>query len=797
MRLRASLSLSLCLSAIILLAGCDNKTDRKTRYLNQGKEQLEAKNYEKARISFKNVLQIDPNDQEGMYQFGKLSEAQQEFQQAFGYYNKVVELNPNHVGANLSLTKFYLAANVLDKAENTLGAVEAAAPDNLDAKVLRAALFVRHNNNERGLDIINAVLSKDPAHRDALAMLAGMHSDAGRDEQSQATLDQALKTYPKDATFLTLQARLYQKRGQNDAAWDTFEKIALLEPENFKKTTEIVKIMLQNNQRERALSLLDRFIGSNPDHNDAKVGKVEMLYLFERKDEAMALLDTYIKQNPKEFIFGLTKASYALQAGQRAQGIEQLKLISTEAAGTPSELRALNMLARVYLEDKQLEPAKAAVDTVISKSAKDLDALEIRGILALNRKDFTQAIGDFRTVIADKPTQAKLYPALANAHMANGEAELAMTVLRDGVKANPDNANLHIELANLLKRANDLKGAENHFEQAVKLDSHNTKALDALVNIYLEQKKGAAIRVYSEPLQADKELGLLARYYTALSYSAEDKPQKAIELFDALLKEKADFIEVVSARAKSMLQMGQNAAARTWLRQQLPNLPKDQAVIHNLMGELALADKDYPQAIEHFQQTVKLQDSWAIPYSHLANAQRKANNTAGAIATLQAGLSKQPNHLLLLNDLASLYEANNQADKAIQLYDTFYQNNGKPEIIGNNLAMLLATYRTDAQSNQLALSIADQLRNSKNPLFLDTAGWVYFKQGRLADAKTLLLDAQNKFDSPVIHYHLGAVYLAEKDKTSAKYHLEKAQTDKGNYPGRGEVDSLLNTIAQE
>ncbi|HMW49628.1 MAG TPA: tetratricopeptide repeat protein, partial [Cellvibrionaceae bacterium] len=164
MRLRASLSLSLCLSAIILVAGCDNKTDRKTRYLNQGKEQLEAKNYEKARISFKNVLQIDPNDQEAMYQFGKLSEAKQEFQQAFGYYNKVVELNPNHIGANLALTKFYLAANVLDKAENTLSTAETAEPNNLDAKVLRAALFVRHNNNERGRDIVNEVLNTNPTH---------------------------------------------------------------------------------------------------------------------------------------------------------------------------------------------------------------------------------------------------------------------------------------------------------------------------------------------------------------------------------------------------------------------------------------------------------------------------------------------------------------------------------------------------------------------------------------------------------------------------------------------------------
>ncbi len=797
MRLRASLSLSLCLSALILVTGCDNKTDRKTRYLNQGKEQLEAKNYEKARISFKNVLQIDPNDQEGMYQFGKLSEAKQEFQQAFGYYNKVVELNPNHIGANLALTKFYLAANVLDKAENTLGTVETAEPSNLDAKVLRAALFVRHNNNERGREIINDVLSKNPTHRDALAMLAGMHSDAGRDGESQATLEQALRTFPEDATFLNLQARLYLKLGNVDSAWGTYEKIAQLEPNNFIKTTEIVRIMLQNQQRDRALGLLDKFIANNPDHTDVKIAKVELLQLFERKDEAMALLDSFVKKYPKEFIFGLTQASYKLQAGEREKGIDQLKLISSDASGTPHELRALNILARVYVEDKKLDLARSAVDTVLSKSAKDLDALEMRGILALNRKDFTQAIGDFRTVIADKPTQTKIYPALANAHMANGEAELALTVLRDGVKANPNDVMLHIELANLLKRANDSKGAEAQFEEALKLDSRNAKALDGLVNIYLEQKKGESIREHTVALEQDKEMGLLARYYTALSYSAEEKPQKALEIFDALLKEKADFIEVVSARAKTMLQMGQNAAARSWLRQQLPNLSKDKAVIYNLIGELALSDKDYSQAIENFQQAIKWQDTWAIPYSHLANAQRKANNTAAAISTLQAGLNKQPNHMLLLNDLASLYEADKQPDKAIQLYDNFYKSNGQSEIIGNNLAMLLATYRTDSQSNQLALSIADQLRNSKNPLYLDTAGWVYFKQGRIADAKAILLDAQSKFDTPVIHYHLGAVYLAEKDKTSAKYHLEKAQSDKSAYPGRADVDSLLNSLAQE
>ncbi len=797
MVLRSSLTLSLCLSAIILISGCDNKTDRKTRYLNQGKEQLEAKNYEKARISFKNVLQIDPNDQEGMYHFGKLSEAKQEFQQAFGFYSKVVELNPNHIGANLALTKFYMAANVLDKAENALALVESVEPANLDAKVMRAALFTRHNNNTRAADLLNEVLSKAPTHREALAMQAGMFTEAGRDDEAQASLDKALGQYSQDPTFLTLQSRLYLKRGKTDLAWDTYEKIALLEPENFARTTEIARIMLQNQQRDRALALVDKFINANPEHTDSKIGKVEMLKMFERKDDALALLDKYIAQYPNEHLYALTKASYTLQADKRPEAIEQFKKIATAAAGTPSELRALNILSRVYIEDKQWDLAKVAVDTVLSKNAKDLDALEVRGMLALNRKDFNQAIGDFRAVVADKPTQIKVYSALANAHLANGEGELAINVLQEGVKANPTNAALHMDLANLLKRNNDQKGATSHLEEAVKLEGRNAKALDSLVNMYLEQKKGAAIRVFSEPLHEDKELGRLARYYTALSYSAEDKPQQALELFDALLKEKADFIEVVSARAKTMVQMGQNAQARTWLRQQLPNLPTNQAVVHNLIGELALTDKDFPQAIENFQQAIKLQDTWAIPYAHLANAQRKNNNSAAAEATLQAGLSKQPNHLLLLNDLASLYEANRQPEKAIELYQNFYKNNGQPEIIGNNLAMLLATYRSDVQSNQMALSIADQLRSSKNPLYLDTAGWVYFKQGRLDDAKNLLLDAQSKYDTPVINYHLGAVYMAQKDKTSAKYHLEKAQNDKSNFPGRAEVESLLKTIAQE
>ena len=50
--------------AATLLGACGGKEERKARYLERGKAYFEEQNFDKARVEFRNVLQIDPKTAE-------------------------------------------------------------------------------------------------------------------------------------------------------------------------------------------------------------------------------------------------------------------------------------------------------------------------------------------------------------------------------------------------------------------------------------------------------------------------------------------------------------------------------------------------------------------------------------------------------------------------------------------------------------------------------------------------------------------------------------------------------------
>jgi len=96
-------------------------------------------------------------------------------------------------------------------------------------------------------------------------------------------------------------------------------------------------------------------------------------------------------------------------------------------------------------------------------------------------------------------------------------------------------------------------------------------------------------------------------------------------------------------------------------------------------------------------------------------------------------------------------------------------------IVANNLATLLADYRSDKASLDKAQALAASLRKSPIPQFKDTLGWVSYREGDYRSAVTLVEEAAADLPNlAVVRYHLGMSYLATGQTDKGVQQLKKA-----------------------
>ncbi|TPW17940.1 MAG: hypothetical protein FD130_461 [Halothiobacillaceae bacterium] len=81
--------------SIALLVACGGKETRLEEHYNKGVGYYTSGDYEKARVEFKNVLQIEPKHIASLGYMGQTLEALEDPRGAFAHYQRAVELNPD------------------------------------------------------------------------------------------------------------------------------------------------------------------------------------------------------------------------------------------------------------------------------------------------------------------------------------------------------------------------------------------------------------------------------------------------------------------------------------------------------------------------------------------------------------------------------------------------------------------------------------------------------------------------------------------------------------------------------
>ncbi len=161
-----------------LLVACGGAAARKAGYLAKGQEYLAAHDFEKARLEFRNALQLDPNDAEASFLAGEASEHLGNLREAAQMFQTAIQVNPKHLGARAQLAKIYVYAGAPDKAMETLEPGFAIAANDADLLTARGSARLKLDDKSGArTDAENAVRIA-PGNEDAVALLAMIYNEA-------------------------------------------------------------------------------------------------------------------------------------------------------------------------------------------------------------------------------------------------------------------------------------------------------------------------------------------------------------------------------------------------------------------------------------------------------------------------------------------------------------------------------------------------------------------------------------------------------------------------------------------
>ncbi len=784
----------LVLSAILLTA-CGGAEERKLAHLEKGKQYYEENNLEKARIEFKNVLQIDPKDVEGRYWLARTLENLQNWQKAAGHYLAIVqELDKNHVDAHVRLGQIYLLGNAVDKALEHAEAALKVAPTNPDALALRGGVRGRQDDIDGALEDGLAGLNQDPGHVNSIALLASLYLKQQESEKALKILEQGLERNPGHTGLMTIKTRVHMARQEHGKAEDLLAKIVQQEPDVFAHRLRLAAFQAAQNALDAAEKTLRDAIA----HDPSVIARLALAdFLLKKRDAAAAEREllAFIAKDPDEsgLRFALAKLYELNKEPEKSQAVYQ-EIIAKKGV-EPDGLKARVNLAQSYVTNNKVDAAATLIEEVLAENASDREALMLRGQIAMSKNDAAAAIADFRAALRDDPNSPKGLALLARAHYQNKEVTLARDTMKKAVDAHPNNPQLRAGYVELLVRAGDTETAITEVNEILKISPNNQAALEMLFRLQSAKKDWKAALATAATLKEEFADNPIGYYLSGLVHQAEQKLTDSIEEFGKALEKSPDAIQPLSQMVKSYLAQGKAEDALAKLEGTLKNNPENY-VAYNLKGEILFGLKRFPEAKGAFAKAIEIKPDWHIPYARLANVHFQEKDIPGAVKAFEQGLKAIPDNPVLATGLAMLYEKENQQDKAIAVYDSLLARHPDSQLAANNLAMLLVDHsEKDETRLQRAATLIEPLKTSDNAAFLDTVGWVQYHQG---DFDVAIQNLQKAVDAapqaPELHYHLGMAYLGKGDTASARNYLKQAVNAKTEFRGLDKAKEALKNL---
>jgi len=779
----------------LVLTACGGAQSRFATHMKRGQDYLTAGEFSKANVEFRNAMQIQPKDASARLMAGTAAERLGRPREAVGLYQAVVDSEPDNADARAHLARVLIYSGAAELADKTIQPVLAKHPEDPVLLTLRGAARAQLENEAGAVADVDHALKIAPNNQEAIQVRAGLYKHAGDILEATKLVSDAVQRTPTSRSLREVLVDLYTLANDPPHLEEQLRALIGLAPKETRYRYQLAIFYSRTRRPDEAQRMLEDTVKAFPSDDQAKLVLVDFVSTQRTRAAGEKVLRAFITKEPGNYGLRLGLGALLQRAGADKAAAEAYQEI-VERDGTGAQgLIARDRLASMAWSQGRYDDAHKLVAEVLQKNPHDNEALTLNGEMALARSDPTTAIGDLRAVLRDQPQAIGIHRLLARAYLENGQPGLAEETLRAAIETAPADTSLRIELAQVLKQTQRVDQAISLLEDAVHNAPADAAVRETLVRTYLVKRDFAKARTGAEDLKILRPDSPAGFYLAGLAAEGLNQPAEAQKEYTQGLAARPGTFDLLSALARIELRQGQGDQAIALVKDAAERDPPNAAPVLNLLGELYLTRNNGALAEDALTRATQIAPRWWPPYRNLALAKLAKNDSAGAIAIYQSGIKVAPSEPKLVVEVSLLLEKQGRVEDAIKLYESWYRQNPRAQLVANNLAMLLVTYRNDRASLDRARDLTAPFASSTDGNFLDTNGWVHFKRAEYTEALPVLEKAAARVpDSRQIRYHLGMAELRVGQTDRARSELEAAVAGEARFVGSDEARATLAAL---
>jgi predicted Zn-dependent protease len=567
-----------------------------------------------------------------------------------------------------------------------------------------------------------------------------------------------------------INAKLAAEDGRYDEALTLLDKVIQKSPDNPVLLYERAMVLIDASRIDRAETELRRVAEISPDFYDAQ--RVLGRLLLDRSngdrtrvDEALKHLQAAFKLNGDDLSTGVTISQLLVSTGRAAEAERVLAALLERApdqrAINYNYAQVLTKLGRGNESRKYLERALELDPTFGPAVLQLIDIYQKEG-------EWQKAAELLQPLINDDPLNLDLQRQQAFFYLRAGVPEKARASFKTLVAADPKDMRSQFYLAESLSDLEQYEEAEKIYRALLEKAPNDPEYLTSFALSQTAQKKyPEAIKSFNALLaQKDVPESLLTLANTQLAYIALQKGDNAQAVATArtvLIFQEKPNNQAVGIALDALKREKKYTEAIVLLQPLVDHFSAD-PFVNSRYIEMLLRAGDKERANQAAATQSKFGPKNAIA---AAEAYVTVQDYPAAIAVLKQQAESKPDDLDLAFQLGATYERAGDRASAEKTFAAILQRQPENAAALNYLGYMWAEsgVNLDRAAEMLTKAVTQEPRNGA---YIDSLGWVYYRQGKLDLAEKYLLDATHLLPhDATVQEHLGDVFAKRGDLARA------------------------------